>query len=200
MKKLLLLLFGLTLFIFATSVQARDVDSTSSSRGPKPSAVRPELHNGLKIKNGTNSASNSARCEAYAQVIQNRSDNMVRNAQNMLSVFVSIASRVEDFYANKLLPGGKTVPNYDTLVANIASNSASVNTALTKATTDASAFSCTNPDPKGQVKAFEQDMSSVRQALKNYRTSVRNLILGVLKAAGSGHEASSSASPSASPI
>jgi hypothetical protein len=37
----------------------------------------------------------------------------------METKFDSIAQRVKDFYTNTLVPSGKTLPNYDALVADI---------------------------------------------------------------------------------
>jgi hypothetical protein len=121
--------------------------------------------------------------------------NLNRMATNMLSVFNSIAQRVISFYTNRVVPTGKTVPNYDTLLADAQTKSGAVQTALNKAQGDASNFNCQNANPKADITLFRQDMQAVKTALKNYRTSIRNLIVAVR---GAAVKAEASASPSTS--
>jgi len=54
-------------------------------------------------------------------------------------------------HLSKVVSSGKTVSNYNSLVSEIQSKRATVSTALTKAQNDATAFSCTADDPKGQL-------------------------------------------------
>lgn len=93
--------------------------------------------------------------------------------------FDRIAKRVENHYTTKVVPSGKTVTNYDGLVADISAKKTTVQTALTTAQNDSNAFSCTGGDPKLQMTQFRKDMQAVKRALKEYRTSVRNLIVAV---------------------
>lgn len=58
-------------------------------------------------------------CEARQDAVKTRMNSLVRLATNMETKFDSIAQRVKDFYTNTLVPSGKTLPNYDALVADI---------------------------------------------------------------------------------
>ena len=118
-------------------------------------------------------------CQAKEATIKQRSDQLTKTAENMLEKFDNIATRVEKYYSDKVVPSGKTVSNYDALVADIAAKKVLVQTALTKAQTDALAFSCTSDNPKGQLTQFREDMQAVKKALKDYRTSIKNLIVAV---------------------
>ncbi len=201
MQKLLIpLLLGL--LILAPVALAENDNSDNSGNHNSPRITHPlkldekELKDKLATHSGqgTDSARFQNRCQAYENMIKQRASNMVNMASHLQGVFNSIAGRVEQFYTNKLVPSGKTVPNYDSLVANIASSSAAVNTTVSKVNLDANSFSCTNPDPKGQLKTFEQDLKNVKSHLKDYRVSIRNLIRAVYRAAaGRDIEASSSA-------
>jgi len=103
----------------------------------------------------------------------------VRMAQTMSVKFASHSTRVQTFYTTKLVPDGKTLGNYDTLLADIAAKKSVVDSALTLAVADAAAFSCTNANPKVEISKFRMDMQKVIVALKGYRTAVRNLVVAV---------------------
>ncbi len=100
-------------------------------------------------------------------------------AQNQVTLFSSIASRVEAFYVKS----GKTLSNYSTLVAD-------VNSAQTRAQTDFatlktnSNFNCNSANPKGTVLAFQGYLKLEISDLQNFRTTVKNLIVGVASANG----------------
>ena len=132
-------------------------------------------------------------CEARQDAIKKRSDQMVKRATNMQDVFTKIATRVEEFYQTKLVPKGKTVPNYDALVADVNAKKSAIAPLLQKVQTDSLNFSCDKDHPADQVKMFEQDMKAVIAGLKDYRTSVRNLIVAVKSVVGKENSASNSA-------
>jgi hypothetical protein len=134
-------------------------------------------------------------CEARREGITQRSSHLVSLVSGMESTFDSIAARVEQYYTGTVLPSGKTVPNYDSLVAKIQTEKDSVTAALNKAKEDERAFSC-NSNPKAQLNQFRVDMQSVKTALKNYRTSIKNLIVAIHSVTGS---EKSSPRPLASP-
>jgi len=123
-------------------------------------------------------------CQNKEAAIQKRSTQLVKMAENMETAFDQIATRVETYYTTKVVPSGKTVINYDALVADIAANKKTVQTDLDKAITDANAFSCTSDDPKGQLTLFRTGMQKVKQDLKAYRTSIKNLIVAVHSVTG----------------
>lgn len=118
-------------------------------------------------------------CQNRETAINNIMSRINTRAQNQLTLFGTIATRVEGFYTSK----GKTVSNYDQLVAAIA-------TAKTQATTDLntlqsnSTFSCSSSDPKGMVTAFQGYLKTEITDLQNYRTAVKNLIVAVASANG----------------
>lgn len=134
-------------------------------------------------------------CQARQVAIGKRSDQMVKRAVNQQDVFGKIAQRVEEFYQTKLVPQGKTVPNYDALVSDITTKSAALTPLIVKASSDAATFSCDKDHPSEQVLGFNQDMKAVISALETYRKSVRNLIVEVKSVKGLENSATSSAKP-----
>ena len=171
----------LTLIIFATPALAQ---------GGKPSPFPTPRH--------TLTQTSLRSCEARQDAIKTRMDSLVKLATNIEDKFDSIAKRVEDFYTNTVLPSGKSVSNYDALVANISAKKDVVTNDLTDAQTKVAAFSCTTDDPKGLLTQFRIDMQKVKTDLKSYRTTIKNLIVAVRPLAPS-PEPEASESPEASP-
>lgn len=116
-------------------------------------------------------------CEAKAASVERRMSQLVDLSQNQERVFDAIAERVKTFYNDKVIPQGITVANYNELLSDIDAKKALVDDALAKAQTDADNFSCDNA--KTSFNQFRQNMQAVKTALKNYRTSIRNLIVAV---------------------
>lgn len=141
-------------------------------------------------------------CQSRQAAIQKRSDQLTKMATNMQDTFATITNRVKTYYTDTVLPSGKTVDTYDTLIATIATKQEAVGTALAKAQSDATEFSCTSDDPKAQLTQFRQNMQAVKSALKEYRTSIKNLIVAVHSVTGTIQSSSSptaSTSPTTSP-
>lgn len=131
-------------------------------------------------------------CQKLEASIQKRSTQMATRSANMEKVFDSIAVRVETYYTDKVLLRGQTVTNYSSLVANIATKKAVVDVAVSTAQTDSASFSCSEADPKGLLGVFRGDMQTVIKDLKNYRTSIKNLIVAVRSVTGTENSATNS--------
>jgi hypothetical protein len=118
-------------------------------------------------------------CENKKAAIVRRSTRLAERAERQITNFELKASRVEDFYNNKLLPKGLTVINYEDLIVDIEAKKLAAVEAVATAKTSASSFDCEADDPKGQLTNFRTDMKNVINSLKDYRTSIKNLIVGV---------------------
>lgn len=122
-------------------------------------------------------------CESRKEGVVNRMKRLVELSEKMLENFDTHATKVQDFYISVVVPKGVTVKNYDKLVADIAAKKAVVQTTLANAQADVDDFSCTNGDPKTYLNTFRTDMQAVKTALKEYRTTIKNLIVAVRTAA-----------------
>lgn len=123
-------------------------------------------------------------CQAKENVIKNRSTSLTRLVDEMIGKFGNVAKKVEDYYTNTVVSSGKTVSNYDALVADIEAKKSVVQTAIQKTKDDFKQFSCTGDDPKGNMTKFREDMQAVKKALQDYRTSVKNLIHAIRSVVG----------------
>lgn len=118
-------------------------------------------------------------CQNREKTISNIMARIRTRAQNQITLFSGIATRVENFYTKQ----GKTLSNYNQLVAAVdtAKATASANFNIMSAH---GSFSCGANDPKGTVTAFQGYLKTEINDLQNYRTSVKNLIVGVASANG----------------
>ena len=127
-------------------------------------------------------ASEAKRTEAKAAVCERRQKNLTRimtriadRGDKQIALFSTIAERTQAFYETK----GKTLANYDELVADVAAKKEAAQTAVTKIADDAESLDCSAEDPKAAVTLFKESLKAEIAALKEYKTSVKNLIVGV---------------------
>ncbi len=122
-------------------------------------------------------------CETKKSSIVRRSTRLAERAERQLANFSSKSTRIENFYNDKLLPKGVTVSNYDDLIADIEAKKEAVSEAITSAKSSAENFDCSAADPKGQLTNYRTDMRNAVTALKEYRQSIKNLIVAIRTAA-----------------
>lgn len=134
-------------------------------------------------------------CQVHEEVINTRASNLNRLVTNMLSKFDAIAVRVEEYYTGS----GLNVAGYGTLVSTIAAKKSAVESALLTAENDANSFSCTGENPKGKMTEYRKDMQAVISGLKEYRSSIKDLIVAVRRASGDEQKVSPNPKPSMSP-
>lgn len=166
------------------SVHAQSTDTTSTSTTTDTTGSSAASSHQPTTTGQANGATHLAAaqlkaCQNRESAINNIMQRIDTRGQNQLTLFGTIANRVEGFYTSK----GKTVSNYDQLVA-------AIDTAKTQATTDLStlqsnsSFSCSSSNPKGMVTAFQGYLKTEITDLQNYRTAVKNLIVAVASANG----------------
>lgn len=118
-------------------------------------------------------------CEKRKDNITGIMERSIKRAEEHAALFDSIANRTKAFYEKK----GNVLANYDELVA-------AVNTAEAKVDSDIAAikiiepFDCAGHDVKGVIDDFKTARKTLTSDLKEYRTAVKNLIVGVKSAQG----------------
>lgn len=120
-------------------------------------------------------------CQARENAIQNRMQSLTRLVGTIEKSFDSIATRVENYYNNKVVPSGGSLDNYNTLVGDIADKKAKLDADLPVVQNNVNAFGCDQDDPKGIYNEFRLGMQNIKTDLKNYRTAIKNLIVAVAK-------------------
>lgn len=119
-------------------------------------------------------------CQNRQKAITNIMARIADRGQKQLTLFTTIANRVETFYTDK----GKTLSNYDALVADVNAKQITAQTTVDTIKSDSTGFSCEGSSPKGFVGSFQDSLKSEISALQDYRTSVKNLTVGVKSVQG----------------
>ena len=187
----LLVLSGTPVLALADSGSTEDDTNTSTSDGtPEDSTAHHD--NTANLRSSATAADlakerqarlSTARlkiCQNRQKVIDNIMTRVAERGQRRLDLFTTIAMRVEKFYTNK----GKTLSNYDALVAEVNAKQASAQTAVAAVKSASTGFSCDGTDPVGSITSFKTSLNSEITALKAYRTAIRNLIVGVKSVVG----------------
>lgn len=119
-------------------------------------------------------------CKNHQAAIYKIMSGIVTASQKQLDTMSLIATRVETFYANS----GKKISSYDGLIADVSAKKTAAQNTIDLIKADSSLFSCDGTDPKGVAQDFKTNLAQGISALKDYKTSVKNLIVGVKSALG----------------
>jgi membrane carboxypeptidase/penicillin-binding protein len=138
-------------------------------------------------KQQTETENHDNACTNKRRVVGNTLSRIANRGQRQMDVFTKIADRTKKFKENKNL----TVNNYDGLLASVNDKQTAAENTLSKIKADASAaasLSCDSGQPKAVVGGFRDDLKAENNALKAYKTAIKNLIVAV-KSAQSATEA-----------
>lgn len=114
-------------------------------------------------------------CQNREKAVTNIMSRIGDRGQRQVDLFTKIAERTQKFYVDK----GLSASNYDTLVADVAAKKAAAQAAVDSTKSTVVEFKCDGENPKGVADSFKQSKNDQNDALKAYKTSVKNLIVGV---------------------
>lgn len=114
-------------------------------------------------------------CQKREKNITSIMARMSDRGQKQLDVFTKIAERTENFYVKK----GNVLSNYEALVADVNAKKEAATAAVANVKNASINFACNGDNPKAVTSTFKSLAQSQRDALKAYKTSVKNLIVGV---------------------
>lgn len=186
----LVLIFLLLLFTTGNDVWAKTTTDSAKVANPFETLREKLLERREKVaeKRATAAAKRDEAkvraCEVKEKVLDNRITSLTRLVTNMEKKFSAIVERVKKHYTEKILPKGETVENYDALLSDIDSKKTAVDSALAATKASSDSFSCDSDDPKATLTQFRKDMQAVKSALKDYRKSIRDLIVAVKSITG----------------
>lgn len=120
-------------------------------------------------------------CEKRQSVITAIMKRAGERGDKRIDFISTIANRVETFYQNK----GKVLSAYDQLASDVAAKKAAAQAAVNAVKAADTQFNCGGENPKGMVAVFRAEIQAQAAALKEYRTSVKSLIVGVKSVQGS---------------
>ncbi len=119
-------------------------------------------------------------CQKREKTIGNIMARMSDRGVKHLEVFAKIADRTKAFYVKS----GKVLSNYEVLVAEVDATKAEAQAAVDVIKNTTTTFACDGTDPKGAANSFRASLEDRNQALKAYKTAVKNLIVGVKSVQG----------------
>lgn len=113
-------------------------------------------------------------CEKRQSNINTILSRMVARGNNQVTLFSTIAQRVEAFVTSKNL----TVSNYAQLVATITADQTRVESDLATLKANDS-FDCTSSNPRALITTFQSDLKQEITDMQTYKTDIMNLIQAV---------------------
>jgi len=114
-------------------------------------------------------------CQARQAAITKIMKDAAQHGADQITLFSTITTRVEDFYKSK----GKTLSTYDQLVADVNAKQAAAQAAVQTVKTADTQFDCTGANPKATIDVFKAEIKAQNTAIEQYRTAIKNLIVGV---------------------
>lgn len=165
-----------------------DIPASTSGQEHKPAFAEGHLRD-AKLR----------ACQAHSKSITTRSTHINELVLRMEKTFDSIAQGIENHYLTKLVPEGKTLSNYDALVAAIQTQKNALIPLLLATQTDVTSFSCDGNNPSAQLTQYRTNMQAVIQGLQAYKKAVRNLIVGVASVQGVTEKETNKPSPKVLP-
>lgn len=159
----------------STSTETTGGDTHGSSHG---GSTPTDTHTSVETETGAETHLNGSKltfCENHKDAISAIMSRIADRGQKQTDLFTTIATRVETFYTQS----GKTVNNYNTLVADVNAKHTAAQTAVNTIKADSTTFTCTSTNPQGMVSTFKNALKTEIAALQAYRMSVRNLTVAV---------------------
>ena len=114
-------------------------------------------------------------CQEREDRINDSMSRAASRGQEKINLFTKIAERTEAFYASK----GKVLAGYDDLVTALNAKKTAAQAAVDTVKAGSDDFKCDGDNPKAVAKLFKIDVHAMNDTLKDYRTAVKNLIVGV---------------------
>ncbi len=167
--------------VFATSTVNAQIEQTEQTE--QTQTTTPEKRGSAQANIAERKAAAETRlseaklkaCENRQTAIKNIMTRISDRGQKQITLFGKIAERVQAFYVDK----GRTLENYDALVANATETKEAAQAAVDATEATAVEFSCDGENPKGIAETFKTNLNAQKTALKDYKTAVKDLIVGV---------------------
>lgn len=117
-------------------------------------------------------------CEAHAEQINKVMDNVAKRTDTHMSNITNVYVLAKAFYVKNDL----AVDNFDQLVANVDAKKAAAES-IAATLTKRSDFSCESDGPKTDIQEFKNQRLDKVNAVKAYRTAVKELVAAIRTAA-----------------
>lgn len=172
---------SIPLTVTAKQAQAQGGSDNSSQGSGSSNSENGSSDNsqGTQVSTGKLEGNKLEACQNRERVISNIMARVNDRGSKQLAVFDKISERVQAFYKAK----GYTLTNYDELVTAVNAKRTEAQAAVQTMAQNGTVFDCGSDDPKGTVNQFKERAQAQIGALGEYKTAVKNLIVGVKTAA-----------------
>ncbi|MEX1995371.1 MAG: hypothetical protein WD887_01175 [Candidatus Saccharimonadales bacterium] len=153
-------------------------ENAQATANERKEAVKAEVEERREAAKTRLEAAKLRACQNREKAIQNIMARINDRGEKHIVLFTKIADRVKAFYVDK----GLTADNYDELVAQVEVKKAAAEAAVASLQSSDVQFKCDSEDPKGTALVFKDLLKQEIDALKAYRTAVKNLIVAVAQA------------------
>ncbi len=185
------LLAGIAVFVFAVAapvatlaqpVQAQAQErrqaseqATQERREAEQTAQAQERQERREAGGARLEAAKLKACQKREKAITNIMARISDRGTKQLEVFTKISERTQTFYEEK----GNTLSNYDELVADVTEKKEAAQAAVDAVSDGSDDFTCDGDNPKATADSFKENKQAMNAALKEYKTAVKDLIVGV---------------------
>lgn len=114
-------------------------------------------------------------CEKRQKFVDASMDRLTKRSTKQIQLLDTMSTRIQAYATNKKL----TVDNYDGLLSDVAAKKAAAETNITALQEAKTAFKCDGDNPKAAATAYQTALRSTNKAIKDYRDSVKKLLVAV---------------------
>jgi len=181
------------------TAKASDTDTSSDTNGGDNTSVltsRAEVKTAEAVKTAREKLKTTVaklageklkKCQLRETIVGNIISRVSDRGTKQIGVLNAISEKVQAFYVDKKL----TVSDYDALVSDVNAKKTDAEAALGNMTSISTAgFRCSDNAPKELITVFKDGVESKNDALKEYKTSINNLLVAVKTAAKAGEATS----------
>lgn len=147
-------------------------DRTAKERRTEAERLRKEQRDAAKEKL---SATKLQVCNDRKANIEKRVARISERVSRQLALFDRIAEQAQAFYVAK----GNTLDNYELLVADVETKATDAKSVADSLRDQQTKFDCEAAEPKAVITDYKATLTDTIAALKEYRTAVKNLIIGI---------------------
>lgn len=124
---------------------------------------------------GKLSATNLQICKDHKDTIEQRTVRISQRATKHLELFNNVAARTQKFY----LSSGNTFENYTSLTENVTNKSAAATQSVEALIAQNVTIDCEGVEPKAAIATYKERLQTATEALRDYRTSIKDLIAAI---------------------
>ncbi len=119
-------------------------------------------------------------CENIQKAVNNKLSAFNNNADKYLSRLDDVFTKLQDYQtANNV-----SADNYESLLTTAKDNQTTAAAAVTALSQVADSLDCTESDPAAMLATAKESASGTRDALKAYRTALKNIVVALAQAQG----------------